>query len=61
MMKNWLKETVARYNPKTEEPDISYNPIDIRHLKPIKRDYVNAKKVKPKLDNVPNNIVLPFT
>ncbi len=59
--KNWLKETVATYNAKAGEPDISYNPIDTRHLKPIKRDYVHAKKVKPKLENVPNNIVLPFT
>jgi succinate dehydrogenase / fumarate reductase flavoprotein subunit len=58
--KNWLKETIAQYNPKSGEPDISYNPIDTRHLKPIKRDYVHAKKVKPQLDNIPNNIVLPF-
>lgn len=58
---NWLKETVASYNSKTEEPDISYNPIDIRHLKPIKRDYAHAKRVKPKLEGIPENILLPFT
>lgn len=57
---NWLKETIAQYDPKSGEPNISYNPIDTRHLKPIKRDYVHAKKVKPKLDNIPDNIVLPF-
>ncbi len=58
---NWLKETIATYNPKSQEPDISYNPIDIRHLKPIQRDYATAKKIKPTLENIPNNIVLPFT
>lgn len=56
---NWLKETIATYNPNKDEPDISYNPIDIRHLKPIMRDYSHAKKVKPKLENIPNNIQLP--
>lgn len=59
--KNWLKETIAKYNPKKGEPDLSYNPIDTRHLKPIKRDYVHAKKVKPTLENIPKNIVHPFT
>lgn len=58
---NWLKETIATYDPQSNEPKISYNPIDIRHIKPIKRDYAHAKKVKPTLENVPNNIVLPFT
>lgn len=58
---NWLKETIAEYDPKKDEPTITYNPIDIRHLKPIKRDYAHAKKVKPTLDRVPSNIVLPFT
>ncbi|MCH9632208.1 MAG: Fumarate reductase flavoprotein subunit [Chlamydiae bacterium] len=58
---NWLKESIASYDPNSDEPQISYNPIDIRHLKPIKRDYAHAKKVKPKLENIPNNIVLPFT
>jgi len=59
--KNWLKETIATYDEKSDEPNITYNPIDIRHLVPIKRDYAHAKKVKPKLENVPENIVLPFT
>lgn len=58
---NWLKETIATFDPKGDEPLISYNPIDIRHLKPIKRDYAHAKKIKPELENIPNNIVLPFT
>lgn len=56
---NWLKETIAEYQP--DEPKISYKPIDIRHLKPIKRDYAHAKKVKPKLEQLAENIVHPFT
>lgn len=57
--KNWLKETIATYNSETGEPDITYGEIDIRHLKPILRDYAHAKKVKPKLENIPANIQLP--
>lgn len=57
---NWLKTTIATYNPKHDEPDISYLPIDTRYLDPIPRDYSKAKKVKPNLHNVPSNIKLPF-
>ncbi|NGX46288.1 MAG: Fumarate reductase flavoprotein subunit [Chlamydiae bacterium] len=56
--KNWMKHTIATYAP--DEPVITYAPVDVRHLKPISRDYVHAKKVKPKLENVPNNIALPL-
>lgn len=55
---NWLKTTVATYRP--EEPEITYEPVDIRHLSPEKRDYTVAKKGKPKLQNVPDNILLPL-
>lgn len=55
---NWMKHTIATYAP--GEPEISYAPVDTRHLKPILRDYVKAKKVKPKLENVPDDIVLPL-
>jgi succinate dehydrogenase / fumarate reductase flavoprotein subunit len=54
----WLKTTIAQYTP--DEPKISYEKIDMRHLQPIMRDYTQAKKVKPKLDNVPTNIALPI-
>ncbi|MGR3911979.1 MAG: succinate dehydrogenase flavoprotein subunit [Candidatus Rhabdochlamydia sp.] len=54
---NWLKTTLASYTK--EEPTISYKPVDIRHLKPLARDYVHAKKVKPTLENIPSNIGLP--
>lgn len=55
---NWLKTTIATYA--VDEPIISYEPIDIRHLDPIERDYTQAKKVKPTLKNVPANIQLPL-
>ncbi len=55
---NWLKTTIAEYEP--DEPRISYEPVDMRHLDPIKRDYTHAKKVKPTLKNIPTNIQLPL-
>jgi succinate dehydrogenase flavoprotein subunit len=58
--KNWLKTTIATYDEKKDEPIISYEPIDIRHLDPILRDYTQAKKVKPELKNIPKNIKLPL-
>jgi succinate dehydrogenase / fumarate reductase flavoprotein subunit len=56
--KNFLKKTIASYDPK--EPKISYEPVDTRHLHPIKRDYSKATKVKPTLENIPSNIQLPI-
>lgn len=57
---NWLKTTIATYDPESEEPVISYEPVDIRHLDPIKRDYTQAKRVKPTLKNIPKHIHLPL-
>ncbi len=54
----WLKTTIATYTPKG--PKISYKPVDIRHLKPIPRDYVHAKKINPTLEDVPAHITLPL-
>ena len=56
---HWLKTTIAQYDPAHGEPAISYVPIDVRHLTPILRDYSQAKKVVPKLKNIPANIQLP--
>jgi succinate dehydrogenase / fumarate reductase flavoprotein subunit len=56
---NWLKTTIASYDPNATEPVITYRPIDTRHLKPIARDYTTAKKTKPTLENIPKNILLP--
>ena len=55
---NWLKTTIAKYTP--QGPEISYLPVDIRHLKPIPRDYVHAKKINPSLEDVPATIQLPL-
>jgi len=54
---NWLKTTIATYGK--DEPTISYQPVDTRHLDPVPRDYTVAKKVKPRLKNIPNKIQLP--
>lgn len=57
---NWLKTTIATYQASQDEPMITYEPVDLRHLKPVQREYIKAKKVKPVLENVPTNIPLPF-
>ena len=57
--KNWLKTTVATYDPNLGEPVINYLPVDMRYLKPISRDYSKAKKVVPHFENMPAHIPLP--
>jgi succinate dehydrogenase / fumarate reductase, flavoprotein subunit len=57
---NWLKTTIATYDPTKDEPVISYVPVDIRHLDPINRDYTQAKKVTPTLKNIPPQIQSPI-
>jgi succinate dehydrogenase / fumarate reductase flavoprotein subunit len=56
--REWLKTTIATY--REGEPEITYEAVDTRHLEPIQRDYTTARKVKPQLKNIPNNIQLPF-
>jgi succinate dehydrogenase / fumarate reductase flavoprotein subunit len=56
---NWLKTTIATFDPKTDDPVITYEPVDTRHLKPIPRDYTHAKKIQPTLENIPANIQPP--
>lgn len=55
---NWLKITVAEYDSATEDPMISYLPVDIRHLEPVLRDYTVAKRTAVQLKDVPENIPL---
>jgi succinate dehydrogenase / fumarate reductase flavoprotein subunit len=55
---NWLKTTIASYAP--DEPQITYESVDIRHLEPEKRDYTVAKKTKPTLKNIPERMELPI-
>jgi succinate dehydrogenase / fumarate reductase flavoprotein subunit len=54
---HWLKTTLASYQE--DEPSISYESVDLRHLKPVERDYTTAKKFKPTLENIPVNLQLP--
>ena len=56
---HWLKTTIATYHANFDEPVITYEPVDLRHLKPILRDYTKAKKVKPTLENIPAKLTLP--
>lgn len=58
--KNWLKTTLATFDASQDEPVITYQAVDMRYLQPILRDYSQAHKVKPKLENIPKNIVLPL-
>src|SRR6185503_1629223 len=56
--KHWLKTTIATYAK--DEPIISYEAVDMRHLAPQVRDYRVAKRVKPELTHLPTNIRLPL-
>lgn len=40
----WLKTTMAKYNPVSNQPDLYYEEVDISLIKPRKRDYTKAKK-----------------
>jgi len=55
---NWLKSTIATYHK--DEPEITYRPVDTRHIEPFERNYVKAAKVVPHLENIPDNIQLPI-
>lgn len=57
---NWLKTTIATYDPSKDEPEITYEPVDTRYFKPVKREYAHAKKQKPALLVEPKNIQLPI-
>ena len=57
---HWLKTTIATFNKTKNGPEFSYEEVDLRYLKPIPRDYTHARKVEPKLENIPANIILPI-
>jgi succinate dehydrogenase / fumarate reductase, flavoprotein subunit len=40
----WLKTTMAKYNPAANLPELYYEEVDISLIKPRKRDYTKAKK-----------------
>lgn len=57
--KNWLKTTIATFDPEQNEPVISYFPVDTRHLEPVEREYTKAKRIKtPPIKNRPTRIPL---
>lgn len=58
--RNWLKTTIASYKEGEREPVISYKEVDLRHLSPKERDYSQAKKEKPHLERLPQEMTLPF-
>lgn len=57
---NWLKTTLATYDPVRKEPRIHYEPVDTRHFKPEMRDYTVAKKGRPEIQNLPKEVPLPL-
>lgn len=40
----WLKTTMAKYNPSTKAPDFHYEDVDVSLIKPRKRDYTQKKQ-----------------
>ncbi|GIN60637.1 succinate dehydrogenase flavoprotein subunit [Robertmurraya siralis] len=42
----WLKTTMANYNESKNEPELSYDEVDISLIEPRKRDYTKAKGAK---------------
>ncbi|MFC5466800.1 succinate dehydrogenase flavoprotein subunit [Lederbergia graminis] len=42
----WLKTTMANYNPNTDSPEFSYEEVDVSLIKPRERNYAKQKEVK---------------
>ncbi|MCE5293157.1 MAG: succinate dehydrogenase flavoprotein subunit [Chlamydiales bacterium] len=55
----WLKTSIATWNPITREPDVTYKKVDIRYVTPVLRDYSKHEKVVPHFENLPQEIPLP--
>lgn len=55
---HFLKTTLASYT--SQGPEISYEPVDTRHLDPVLRDYTKAQTGPVELKNVPSFIPLPL-
>ncbi|NGX56779.1 MAG: Fumarate reductase flavoprotein subunit [Candidatus Anoxychlamydiales bacterium] len=53
---NFLKTTIATYNQKTEDIEISYKDVDLSHFDPIPRDYQENNNNLPKIKNYPKTI-----
>lgn len=58
--RDWLKTSIAVWNPDTLRADISYVPVDTRHLHPVLRDYTKQEKMIPHFENLSDEIPLPL-
>lgn len=56
----WLRTTVAEYDPESKQPRFHYLPVDQRYFTPIPRDYTHVKKGVPEVPNLPGEFPLPF-
>lgn len=56
----WLKTTIAVYEPASGEPEIHYRPVDLRYFDPVLRDYTKAKKGIPEPKIKPQHFELPL-
>lgn len=55
---NWLKTTIASYNPTTGHPQIWYEPVDTRYVDPMKREYTTASHAPVVWKNLPSTALL---
>ncbi|MBS0636589.1 MAG: succinate dehydrogenase flavoprotein subunit [Verrucomicrobia bacterium] len=55
----WLKTSIATWNPATQAPDVTYKSVDVRYVSPVLRDYSKHEKVVPHFENLPKEIPLP--
>lgn len=58
--KKFLKTTMAAHRAGEKEPEIFYRPVSLDYFEVGQRDYSEAKKVQPKVKNIPENILLPL-
>ncbi|MBS0654589.1 MAG: succinate dehydrogenase flavoprotein subunit [Verrucomicrobia bacterium] len=56
---NWLKTTIAEWDPETKEPRVSYVKVDTRYVEPEYRDYKKWERKIPHFNNLPVEIPLP--
>ncbi len=57
---NWLKTTIAEFDPESRQPKISYERVDLRFFDPVLRDYTKAVKQAHEPKYKPEDIGLPL-
>lgn len=55
---NFLKTTIAKYNSKNDEVDISYKDVDTRYFKPMKRSYDKKEELPSTMNKIKYEKVL---